>query len=143
MIQPTPKLTKAVIASAIGRQTLNVFSVLVNTETGGVYMTVMGRDHSSVAAELLKLEDTEDLGKNREKLAKYVPAHIELNPEHTMAVGIVTGISGIEMSYRVFHTREQLETAHDMVKAFLTAGVLTLKKPLEKDEIVRQFQEKV
>jgi len=102
--------------------------VIVDTSKGEVYPVPVSIEHIDFAGMILGYTK-EDIIKNPDIASKLVPSNLRLknvysNPE---IYSIVTGQSGMEAGFGVKHSREQIDTAHELVFGFIMNGELVVK----------------
>lgn len=129
-------LTWAVANNYIGRKKGGLISVMVNVETKEVIPIPRNVEHVDFTSALLGME-RDDLRNDPSRAARWIPSNIEVLGDEV--IGVITGVSGLELGFRVRHTRADLQAAHDRVIQWVLEGELYVVEPLEKSEIVYRF----
>ncbi len=135
-------LTWATVARFIGRKKAHVLSVICDTENNKIYPVPLEIEHVDWAATILQVTRTE-IRQNPSSASHLVPAVIELSPTREEVVGLLTGTSGLEIGFRVRHTKEQLESAHKMTLRFITKGEIPFEESTFSATIIRKWQAKL
>ncbi len=136
MVRPITRLTWDLVERFGGRKAEGLFSILINTNSGEIYIVPREIEHIDFACRLLNIE--RDEFKREPQIASHlIPVHIKINGEGFVEK-IVTGISGLEL-YGVRHTKIAVETAHAIAHKFVEKGEVPILRKLEEDRIVYQF----
>lgn len=112
-------LTWAVFNLFCNRKEVGKIDVVVDTETKLIYPVPLDEEHKTFTPKIIGLT-TEDIRANPERFMRLVPSTIATQFDE--AIGVRTGVSGLELGMRVRHTRQQLELAHGMALAFVEYG---------------------
>ncbi|OYT32565.1 hypothetical protein DRJ22_00055 [Candidatus Woesearchaeota archaeon] len=134
-------LTQAVFANFAHRKGANTLSIITDTETGKIYPVPRELEHIDLACLLLhtnRKEFQEQRTIYLDKIEKLIPTIIEFSQDCTTVTGIITGVSGMELGYRIRHTENDLNNAHALAKQFIKNGDFEID--LTKDEIIMKFK---
>ena len=117
-------LTWAVINQFLGRKNANALGVVTNVKTLEVFPVPQGTEHKDFVPTLLGI-DTGDLQDNPSLAEHIIPSIIEFeqgtsNPY--VIIGVLTGVSGLEIGLGVRHVKQDLEKAHAQVIKFAANG---------------------
>ena len=136
MAKPKPfnRLSWAVFNGYGSRKEQGLVSVVVDTETKLIYPVPLGEEHLEFVPKIIFLEKN-DVFENPPRFSRFVPSLIEteFNPltQSFQVLGVVTGISGLELGARVRHKKEQLELAHALVLDFVNRGELQVSEKFQ------------
>ncbi len=115
------KLTWEIVNKFVGRKRPNAIALICDTNTQEVYVVPHEIEHVDFAGLLLGVTQNE-IRANPSIASHLVPVTIELNNMHDEVMGMQTGTSGMELGFRVRHSRQQLTTAQAMAQAFIFTG---------------------
>ncbi|MBW2981992.1 hypothetical protein KY343_03875 [Candidatus Woesearchaeota archaeon] len=107
-------LSKDVIQEFGGRKQAGVIALIIDVKEKKIYPVPHNLEHVDFAALLLDKKKGE-LKKNPQLAARLIPSTISI--EEGKIVGVLTGVSGLEIGLKVKHKSSDLENAHGMVWA--------------------------
>ncbi|OYT32566.1 hypothetical protein DRJ22_00060 [Candidatus Woesearchaeota archaeon] len=122
-------LTYSLINQYGNRKKPGRLSILVNVEEKKIYAVPRKIEHIDYAKQF------------NIELSKLIPVHIDTKLNENgleEIIGLVTGVSGMEIGYGIRHSKKDLEEAHKLAKDFIENGELPIKK-LEEDKIIYKY----
>ncbi len=122
-------LTWAAISNYGDRKEPGRFSVVVDLPAGTVYAVPREVEHKDFLCTLLGRTE-EEIKQNPSMVKRIVPVHIDLNGQDEV-YRIITGLSGFEQIYRVKHSIEDLQAAHQRALKFVEQGEAPCVQTLE------------
>lgn len=117
MVESIDSLTRVLVRQHGNRKTHGRFSVVVDVTDESIYPVPKGIEHIDYVRGNFPIE--------RMYRGEIVPSHIQLRKKKSgeqEVVGVHTGESGMEQSYGVLHSMEDLERAHTLVWVFIGRG---------------------
>ena len=86
-------------------------------------------------ALLVQLISEEEIKNNTLKAANFVPVTLTFVPGTNEIKGVIIALSGLEMGYKITHTKEQLDLVHvitlDTIGKAVRKGILQLHKDFQ------------
>ncbi len=109
-------------------------SFLVDVGTETIYPVPREIEHIDYAMEILGEAPLPDNCK------RLVPSHIDtqLCDSIPRVVGVITGVSGLEISLGIKHTRDDLRRAHDTIWNLINQGEIGISK-VNENKIVERY----
>jgi len=123
------------------RKKENQLCLIVDTKEEKIYPVPVKIEHIDFASRIIGYKITENL----EDASKIVPSNIimgvsGMNDISYVVEQIITGVSGMEIGYRLRHSHQQLEKAHELVRKFVDDGEFQKSKNFSEKIIKRYAQ---
>jgi len=123
------------------RKKENQLCLIVDTKEEKIYPVPVKIEHIDFASRIIGYKITENL----EDASKIVPSNIimgvsGMNDISYVVEQIITGVSGMEIGYRLRHSHQQLEKAHKLVRKFVDDGEFQKSKNFSEKIIKRYAQ---
>ncbi len=138
MTQYFTSLSRRLINKFGNRKVPGRVSVVVDVDTKKIYPVPRTIEHIDFVRQIF-FGSEEVCG---ERLSRYIPSHVDIEPTDNNsgdAIGIITGVSGLEISYGARHLVKDLYSAHGMVKEFVERGDVHLRDSLLEDIVVERY----
>lgn len=105
-------------------------SFFVDTRNDSVYLVPRDIEHIEFVKYIAKLHD----------YSRIIPTHVdtELHGDELFVIGILTGVSGLEIKLNVRHSHEDLEIAHDVTWNLINSSDVKVGK-LRENRIVTWY----
>ena len=100
-----------------------------------IYPVPVNMEHIDIVSAILNKKKIT----TPELVAKFIPSNLTINRLERKVTGIVTGISGMEISCNVRHYRRDLRNTHSIVKGFIRRGGFRMISPLEEHKIITRY----
>lgn len=124
-----------------------VLSFLVNVENAEVIPIPIGKEHIEIVTKYLRLS-MDELRANLDLVSHLVPFMLQFAPSDHLGCAwqlkmVLIGVSGLEIGFKVRHTKKQIDTAHDLAWKFISygKGIYVDKRELE-ERVERRYQKK-
>lgn len=105
-----------------GRKKPGYMSVVVNLTEGLIYPVPLNQEHDAFVSKRILEVPLRELREESEMAEKIIPSIIEIDEINREILGVLTGVSSLEMGSGVRHSKEDLEKAHAMVLEFVEKG---------------------
>ncbi len=105
-----------------GRKKPGYMSVVVNLKEGLIYPVPLNQEHDAFVSKRILDVPLGELRENPGMAEKIIPSIIEIDEIKGEVLGVLTGVSSLEMGSGVRHFRDDLEKAHAMVLEFVEKG---------------------
>jgi len=122
------RLTWALYNSFGGRKKPGYLSVVVDLKTKTIYPVPLGKEHVKFVAENLLGISEDELSNDTSLAMRIIPSIIEIDGIAGEVKGVLTGVSGVEIGYRVRHLKQDIEKAHGLVIGFIEQGEIPLSE---------------
>ena len=128
-------LKESMVEKLGNRKDSGLLNLIIDVNKEELYIVPHIKEHIEIAAALLKKDKREFL--NDSFLGSHlIPSTIEI--KNGEIIGVLTGVSGMEMGYGFLHTYEQLEKAHTLSLLFIGNGENPKNKGF-KDRIIYKY----
>ncbi|MDP3917494.1 MAG: hypothetical protein Q8Q42_04395 [Nanoarchaeota archaeon] len=110
-------------------------SLLVDMANENIYAVPIGVEHIDFVRELIGRDSFDTL-----KMRRYIPVHVDRYPTPDWSGdvnGLVTGVSGMEISYGARHTKEDLRGAHQIVRKLIEKSNIEVN--LQEDKVIERY----
>ena len=105
-----------------GRKKPGYLAVVVNLKENVIYPIPTNEEHADFISKRILGTSKNELSMHPEWAEKIIPSIIEIDDISGKVKGVLTGVSGVEIGYRVRHDKEDIEKAHAKVIEFLKNG---------------------
>ncbi len=136
MVKLITRLTWDIVKNYSDRKEEGLIALIVNTNTGEIHLVPRDIEHVDFVCRLLDINKKE-LKKDPTIVSHIIPSMVIINQEREV-VGVITGVSGLELGWGVRHTREALERVHSIIHKFIENGEVPIGR-LERDDIIYKF----
>lgn len=129
-----PVLTWSLFSKYSGRKQAGFINVFVDVNANEIIPIPRDIEHITFVAEILNC-DIQEIKENPAKCSHLVPSIIQISGDYVISV--VTGVSGLEIAFKVRHKKEHLQIAHSLVWAFIENGEIPIGNLVENTIVER------